>query len=77
MRALQNRSRFWCLRSQRSAEPQQTGRPYRSQPETGVPNRDKGAHRGALENTGQNEASLGPDNPLPARPKQEASAFEE
>ena len=36
--------------SQRSAEPQQTGTtPYRSQPETGMPNRDKDAHRGALE----------------------------
>ena len=64
--------------SQRSAEPQQTGTtPYRSLPETAMPNRDKDAHRGAFENTGRNESEPGPDNPLPARPKQEASAFEE
>ena len=64
--------------SQRSAEPQQTGTtPYRSLPETDTSNRDKDAHRGALENIGRNEASPGPDNSLLARPKQEASAFEE
>jgi lipoprotein-anchoring transpeptidase ErfK/SrfK len=63
--------------SQRSAEPQTGTTPYRTQPETGMPNRDKEAHRGALENTGRNELSPVPGNPLPARPKQEASAFEE
>jgi lipoprotein-anchoring transpeptidase ErfK/SrfK len=62
----------------RSAEPKQTeASSYRSQPETVMPNQDKDAHRGSFANTGQNGASLSPDNPLPARPKQEASAFEE
>src|SRR3954454_7767091 len=38
---------------ERSAEPQQTGTtPYRSQSEAGMPSRDKEAHRGALENSG-------------------------
>ena len=63
--------------SQRSAEQQPTGTSYRSQSEKGMPNRDKEAHRQALENSGRKEASPNPDDRLPARPKQEASTFEE
>ena len=63
--------------SQRSAEQQPTGTSYHSQSEKGMPNRDKEAHRQALENSGRKEASPDPDDRLPARPKQEASTFEE
>ena len=43
--------------SQRSAEQQPTGTSYHSQSEKGMPNRDKEAHRQALENSGRKEAS--------------------
>src|SRR3954454_10504167 len=55
----------------RSAEPQQTGTtPYRSQSETGdAKPRQRGSSRGFRKFRGRNEATPGPDNHLPARPK--------
>ena len=64
--------------SQWSAEPKQAEtNSYRSQLGADLSNRDKDPHPEASANTGQNGANLAQDKALPARPKQEASAFEE
>ena len=64
--------------SQRSAEPKQAEtNSYRSQLGADLSNRDKDPHPEASANTRQNGANLAQDKALPARPKQEASAFEE
>ena len=62
----------------RSGEPRQTGTTaYHPQPETGVAERDKEASHGTLEYPRRTEVGPTLDDRVPARPKQETSAFEE